>query len=381
MKRRVAFIVSADMTVKAFLLGHLTAVAKQFDLTVMANTADRELLSGHGIDGTLLPVSIVRPISPLADLKACWRLFCHFRQQRFDGIVSVTPKAGLLSILAAATARIPVRIHIFTGQVWATRRGPMRLLLKSLDRLIAMLATDILADSESQRQFLITQGVVSAGKSRVLASGSISGVDLQRFRPDPVARAEIRAALGIAPEQVVMLFLGRLNRDKGVLDLAAAFSRLAGRYPDARLLFVGPDEGGLREEIRALCPDVAGRLDFVDYTTQPERYMAAADLFCLPSYREGFGSVVIEAAAVGIPAVASRIYGLTDAIVDGTTGLLHAPGDVGQLVDCLAALVGSTDLRRRHAEAALERVGQEFPAERLTGALLGYLQDRLEERA
>lgn len=374
---KIAVVVSADMTIKAFLLGHLKALASCFETSVLVNTGDLSVLSRYQIPARVLPVRIVRPIRPFADLLALFEIIRYFRRYRFDGIFSVTPKAGLLSMMAGAITRIPVRIHIFTGQVWATKRGPMRFLLKSIDSLTAILATDILVDSESQRQFLISEGVVSAQKSQVLASGSISGVDLQRFRPNQAAWLEIRRELGVAPGQVLLVFIGRLNRDKGVLDLAAAFSRLAAQHPSACLLFVGPDEGYLREEIRALCASVSGRLHFVDYTHQPENYMAAADVFCLPSYREGFGSVVIEAAAVGVPAVASRIYGLTDAVIDGQTGLLHAPGDICELVECLGEMVDSADLRRRCSVAAQERVEKEFSAERLTAALLAYVCERL----
>lgn len=377
MKCSLAFVVSADMTVKAFLVKHLTAIGENFQLTVMANSSDRELLSREGISGCLQPVSIVRPINLLADLAACLDLYFRFKRHRFGGIVSVTPKAGLLSMLAGFMAGIPVRIHVFTGQVWVTRRGPMRLLLKSMDRLIARFATEVLVDSNTQRQFLIAEGIVSPSKSRVLASGSISGVDLQRFKPDALARDDIRRQLGIDEESELLLFLGRLNIDKGVLDLAHAFHAIADRCLKAHLVFVGPDEGGLRDEIRQICASFLHRLHFVDYTPLPEKYMAAADVFCLPSYREGFGSVIIEAAAVGVPAVASKIYGLTDAVIDEKTGLLHAPRDVAELSAALLKLIDSAELRRQYALAAHLRVVDEFSSERVTEALLDYLKSRL----
>lgn len=378
MKPNLAFVVSADMTIKAFLVRHLVAIGKKFELTVMANTDDHALLAREGISGHLQRVSIVRPINLLADLKACLDLFLHFRRLDLDGIVSVTPKAGLLSMLAGFMAGIPVRIHIFTGQVWVTRRGPMRHVLKFMDKLIARLATDILVDSETQRQFLIAEGVVSQGKSSVLASGSISGVDLLRFKPDLPARDQVRQELGLRDENVILLFLGRLNRDKGVLDLAQAFDAIALACPKAELLFVGPDEGALRAEIRHLCASHLSRVHFVDYTSLPEKYMAAADVFCLPSYREGFGSVIIEAAAVGVPAVASRIYGLTDAVLEGSTGLLHPPGNASELSAGLKLLIDSAELRQQYAHAARLRVANEFSSERVTAALLEYLNGRLE---
>lgn len=376
-QRKLAVVVAAEMTIKAFLLGHLSALATRFSISVFGNFDNPSLLADSGVAGGLLSVKIARQISPIEDFFALLSLIGHFRRGNFDAVFSVTPKAGLLSMLAGVIAGVPIRIHVFTGQVWVTRRGAMRLLLKSLDRLTAYFATDVLADSESQRQFLIAEGVVSSRKSRVLASGSISGVNLQRFRADRSARTEIRSELGIGENEVLLLFLGRLNRDKGVLDLADAFRGIATRSPVVHLLYVGPDEGGMREAVSATCRDFAARLHFVDYTSVPEKYMAAADVFCLPSYREGFGSVVIEAAAVGVPAIASRIYGLTDAVLEGVTGLLHHPGNVSELADALLRMTESSELRRQYADAALARVVEEFAAERLTNALLEYIELRV----
>ena len=171
-------------------------------------------------------------------------------------------------------------------------------------------------------------------------------MDPARFRRDPAARRAIRRSLAIPARAVTLLFVGRLHRDKGVLDLACAFARLADRRPDIHLLIVGPDEQNLTDAVRALCSRHQGRLHFSGFTGTPELLMAASDILCLPSYREGFGSVIIEAAAVGLPAVASRIYGVTDAVVDGETGLLHDPADVRGMVAQMERLVSDPELRR-----------------------------------
>ena len=158
----------------------------------------------------------------------------------------------------------------------------------------------------------------------------------------------------------MLLFVGRLNRDKGVLDLAKAFAAVAAELPDVHALVVGPDEEGLRPAFERLCATHGERLHFLDYTTRPEDVMAAGDVLCLPSYREGFGSVVIEAAAAGLPAVASRIYGLVDAVVDGRTGLLHEPGDIADLTACLRQVAASAGLRCALGSAARDRVVRDF---------------------
>ena len=135
----------------------------------------------------------------------------------------------------------------------------------------------------------------------VLGHGSVNGVDALRFRPDTVARERVRSQAGVPPQSVVFLYLGRFSKDKGLLDLARAFARTAREVPGAWLMLVGPDEDGIAQEIRTSCGGAAERLCILGHTSEPEQFMAAADVFVLPSYREGFGSVILEAAAAAVP--------------------------------------------------------------------------------
>lgn len=367
-RKRLCVVVAAEITVTSFLLGHLRALAERYDLTLVVNTRDPALLGRHGIRGDTVPVAIQRDIDPLRDAAALAALTRLFRACRFDAVHSYTPKAGLLAMLAARIARVPVRTHTFTGQVWATRTGAARAVLKTADRLTAAAATTVLADSLSQCDFLVSEGVVRKGRVGTLGAGSISGVDLERFKPDAESRRAIRAEHGIPPAATVFLFVGRLKRDKGILDLARAFSLHSARHPGSVLLVVGPDEEGLSGEVERMAG--AGRVILVPFTPYPERYMAAADVLCLPSHREGFGVVVIEAAAAGLPALASRIYGVTDAVLEGTTGLLHAPGAVEEIAAALDHLVKDPEQRRTLGERARRRAGSEFSKERVTGELV-----------
>lgn len=367
---RVALVVTSTLTVRWFLLEHIRTLARSFAVTLIVNNDAPELAA-------LLPCRIVslrleRDIAPLADLLALLGLFRLFRRQHFDLVHSITPKAGLLAMLAAWFARVPRRLHTFQGEVWVTRRGAMRWLLKNLDRLVARLATDLLVVSGSERKFLIAAGVIPAAKSRVLNHGSISGVDCERFKPDSGARAALRAEFGIPADAPVFLFVGRLKRDKGVLDLARAYAARAREDAACRLLIVGPDEDGLLPEIEQICAACRSRLRVAGLSAVPERYMAASDVLCLPSYREGFPVTIIEAAAAGLPTIGSRIYGISDAIVEGETGLLFDAGDVQQLALCMRILGGDTSLRRRMARSARERALRDFPQEHLTAALLGH---------
>jgi len=370
MKRRVCVVAASEMTVKTFLAPHLRAMQSEYDVTLVVNTSNHHLLTDLGVEGHLAAVRIERPISPWRDAAALCALYRLIRRQRFDIVHSFTPKAGLLAMAAAWLARTPIRIHTFTGQVWATRRGLVRSILRALDAAIARMATITIADSASQRDVLIREGVLSGESSTVLEKGSVSGVDTRTFRPDPEARAAVRARLNIPAADQVLLFVGRLTIDKGVHDLASAFHTIACGRRDVRLIFVGPDEAGQHSAIAAACAPYANRVHFLEFTDRPQDVMAASDVLCLPSYREGFGTVVIEAAACALPAVASQIYGIVDAVENGRTGLLHAPGDVLALVEQLHRLVADPDLRRSLGAAARERVARDFRVDRLTAALL-----------
>jgi len=371
-KPRVCFVVATEITVTAFLLDQIRTAAKTHDVCVALNTRNNAFLAPYEINVEVVPVAIERKIKPLADLAALFALYRLFCARRFDLIHSVSPKAGLLAMLAGFLAGVPRRLHVFTGQVWVTRRGLSRFFLKSLDRLLAALATHLLADSPSQRDFLVADGVVTATKCTVLGKGSISGVNTARFQPDAAARDMVRLELEVPADGVLFLYLGRLNRDKGIADLAAAFANLCRSRDDIWLALVGPDEENMATLARQLCGAHADHLRLVDYTNTPQRYMAAADVFCLPSYREGFGTVVIEAAACGVAAIASRIYGLTDAVIDAETGLLHAAGDVAAIETMMARLAGDRALRQRLGAAARNRACADFAMPVLTSALLVF---------
>ena len=375
----ICVVTTTPLIVNFFLRGILAALASRYDVTLILNLDESHKPNLQGIDLRVIPVRIERKISLFRDFAALARLVGIFMSHDFRVVHSVAPKAGLLAMIAAWIARVPTRIHTFQGEIWAARGGFTRLLLKSADRIVVRLATHLLVVSRSEQEFLIEQGILAPARSRVLASGSISGVDVARFRADPEARARIRRDFGVTDTDVLFLFLGRIARDKGVLDLASAFAGVATELPHVRLLIVGPDEDGIQQQIRARAGAALAKLRFSGITDAPEQVLAAADVICLPSYREAFGMVILEAAAMGIPAVASRIYGITDALVEGETGLLHEASNPLDLASQMKKLAENPGLRRALGEAAHARVHREFRSERVIGELLRFYEGAMPD--
>jgi lipopolysaccharide/colanic/teichoic acid biosynthesis glycosyltransferase len=243
--------------------------------------------------------------------------------------------------------------------------------------LIARLATDRLADSPSQREFLVSEGIAPTSAIGVLGKGSVGGVDLATFKPDSAVRNAVRKRLGVQSQEVLLLFVGRLTRDKGVLDLAQAFRSVADEHSPVRLVIVGPDEESLRPAISSACGLHINRVQFFEQTDRPQDFMAAADVLCLPSYREGIGVVILEAAGCGVPAVASRIYGIVDAVEEGRTGLLHQAGDVAAMTTELLRVARDGKLRQSLGSAARQHAEREFGVDRMVAAHLSFYSEAL----
>jgi len=347
-----------------------------YSITLITNLKEQgDLLDWVPDNVEIIDVPICREINLTSDLKVLFLLMRFFYKSNFSLVHSVSPKAGLLAMLASFMTKVPVRLHTFTGQVWATKHGIGRKLLRWLDRLINALATIVLIDSHSQQDFLIENKVVKKTSSIVLGEGSISGVDLDRFRADPIAREQVRLDLATPDNFIVFLFLGRIKKEKGILELAEAFSRVNKKYKNTALWIVGPDEDSLRPKLEKITG-----IRLIPFTNSPEKYMTASDVLCLPSHREGFGSVIIEAGACGIPSIGSNIYGLNDAIVDGETGILISLKSVNELESAMGLLVNDRKLRQKMGKAACERSARKFSQDILMEQLVDLYKDLLQGR-
>lgn len=380
-RRRICIVATVPYAIKYFMRAHIEVLKSDYDLLLVSSGCVEDFAELTGPHVAFKPISIERKVSISNDLKSLINLWRLFRTEKFDFVHSITPKAGLLTMLAARVAGVPLRFHIFTGQVWATRCGMQRFLLKLFDRLMVMNATTVLADSHSQRSFLIENKIVKPDKIRVLAQGSVAGVNLTRFKYNEGHRQQVRLEHQIPSDAVTFIFLGRLNHDKGLSDLSKAFASAATINNSIHLFIVGPDEENIEVELDQLKKQFPGRVHRATFTDFPEIYMSAADVICLPSYREGFGSVIIEAAAIGLPAIASRIYGITDAVEEDVTGILHLPGSVQEITEAMLKLASDETFRRQMGAAARKRANDKFSEGTVTKALSEFYLDMFNKMA
>lgn len=380
---KICFVATVPYVVNAFLRDHLTALSEHFLVTIV--TSNDNALAPLDLPPQICVVRIrlYRQPALLKDIRAFFFLWRFFLHERFLSVHSVTPKAGLLGMAAAFLARVPNRLHHFTGQVWATRSGLQRKFYKTCDRLIAALATRTFTDGHAQAAFLASEGVTK-GNVAVLGPGPICGIDMQRFYPDAVRKVEMRRRLSIPPDAVVVLFVGRLHREKGLWELVQAME-LLGHESGLILLLVGPsDDADLVRRLDALPQAVQSIIRRTGGVPDPECYMQAADIFVLPSHREGFGMVVLEAAACGLPAIVSDIYGLRDAVEDGVTALKVPVNAPDALAAAIHRLAENEDLRASMSHAALQRVATSFTRERITNtwlSLYAEIEGRAEARS
>lgn len=316
-------------------------------------------------------VPMRRSISPVSDLLALVRLWVLLRKLRPDIVDAHTPKAALLGMVAARLAGVPVRIYHVHGLRFATCRGLRRRVLRSTERIASRLATRILHVSHSNAAAFLEERLGPPAKVTVLLHGSINGVDTSRFRPaSDEVRTKARRALGIPPDAMVVGFVGRLGREKGLLELADAWRSLREEMGSLRLLLVGPPEPNDPIPDRVLAELRAHqRVHLFGFDRDTPKYFQAMDVLALPTYREGFPVVPLEAAASALPVVATRVPGCDEAVLDGVTGTLTEPRDTVGLTNALRAYLRDASLRRRHGTAGLERVLRDFQPEALWRAL------------
>ncbi len=352
---RMCIMTTAPITLVFFYKGLLDYfVDKGFEITVITSP-DKQFINKLSPRVQYVYIPMIRGISPLKDLWALIRLIGVLKNKRFDIIQYCTPKAAFLGSIASWLCRIPVRLYLMWGIYYTSQAGLLRIVMKMIEKLSCFFSTHISPDSFGNYYFAINEGLCSAGKISVVGEGSASGIDLDRFNPDRLQdkRVEIRKSLNIHSGSIVVGFIGRLCRDKGINELVLVFEELAKKNVALYLLLVGPMEAEIHEFEKSVQYMLQYNQNIlrVGYQDKPEEFLAAMDIFVLPSYREGFGSVNIEASAMSLPVVSTDTPGTRSSVLDSETGLLVPAKSVDRLKEALETLIDNKGLRERMGKA------------------------------
>jgi len=352
----------------AFLRGQL-AFMKRRGLEPHVVTAPGERLAVIAEEGAgIHAVPMTRAITPFRDVMALARLIRIFRRIRPDIVHAHTPKGGLLGMLGAYLAGVPVRVYHMRGLPMMGASGIRRWLLATAERVSCALAHRVICVSQSLAAVATEAGLCHPAKLVVIGKGSGQGVDASgRFNPDRLpadVRGRTRDWLGIPREATVVGFVGRLVREKGIVELAEAWLTLRERWPSLHLLLVGPFEPHdpiPADVVDRLKSDPRIHLAGENWDTPP--LYSVMDIVAFPSYREGFPNVPLEAAAMGLPVVATRVTGCVDAVVDGETGRLVPVRDAARLAEAIQGYLQDGERRHRHGLEGRQRVLRDFRPE------------------
>lgn len=353
-----------------FLRGQLEFLNREFEVVAVADDSGvlQEVAEREGVRTIAVPMR--REISIAADCRSLVALYKLFRRERPHIVHSNTPKASLLSMVAAWAARVPHRIYLVTGLRFETTHGILRFILKTMERITCLCATKVIPEGDGVKDTLRRESITRKPLQKI-HHGNINGIDLEHYArtPEVVQRAtEIRNG----SEDFTFIFIGRMVRDKGINELVAAFDRLNREIPATKLLLVGKFE----DELDPVLPETKqmiennSKIEFAGYQNDVRPFLLASDVAVLPSYREGFPNVVIQAGAMGLAQIVTDINGCNEVVVDGRNGLIIPKQNEEALYEAMRRLATERELTARMAASAREMVATRFRQEDVWGELL-----------
>lgn len=377
-RKKIIRTSTVSTSLNTFCRGTLRRLAQTYDV-VAVSTPDDELHEMAQREGVrVVGVAMRRPISPLHDLRSLLRLIRVFRRERPDMVHSITPKAGLLSMIAAWVCRVPVRLHTFTGLVFPTATGLKKKILMLTDRITCACATHIVPEGEGVKNDLINYGITRK-PLRVLGYGNVRGVDMQHYSrtPEVMAAAQPIMRSGV----FTFVFVGRVVRDKGINELVEAFVRLHQAEPATRLILVGWFEDNL-DPVSDQTKQAIERCDAIEAVgsqSDVRPWLAAADALVFPSYREGFPNVVIEAGALDLPSIVTDINGSREIIVHGKNGIIVPPRNAQALLQAMTQFVQNPQATQAMAANARQMIASRFEKSFVEQCLMDYYKEILGE--
>lgn len=350
---KIIIATTVPQSLDTFLRGVFLDLSKKYEVIALSSP-EIELNFIHDREKVrTISVPMNRHISIIKDCVALWRMMCVFMREKPTMVHSLTPKAGLLCMLAAWITRVPVRIHTFTGLVFPSSTGLQRRLLMLTDSITCACATNVIPEGEGVKSDLLSYGITKK-PMRVLGYGNVRGVDMKLYSRRPEVQ---QLAKAIEDKSFFsFLFVGRVVRDKGVNELIASFERLSTEAFNTRLWLIGPFEDSLDP-----ISDQARRVIFTNpniiylgsmFDDELLAYYAASDCLVLPSYREGFPNTVLEAGAMGLPAIVTDINGSREIISEGENGLIIPPRDEDALYFAMKKMINNEKARKYMASNA-----------------------------
>jgi glycosyltransferase involved in cell wall biosynthesis len=381
MRPKICIVTTVSLSIKLFYPDQIRALQNAgFDVTVLC-ASDPELpaLLPQGV--RYLSVELTRSMNPWKDLKCLLQLWGIFRREQFAIIQYSTPKGSLLGALAAWLARCPIRIYILWGLYYIGTAGFNRWLLKTFEKIICRISTHILPISHDMIGFLESEGLAQRRKCRVMMHGSACGIDLDRVDPQKwsTQRDIIRNQYNIPKDAVVIGTVARLTGDKGINELVQAFDTISKSSPNAYLVLVGDQE--LKDRLQPATEHIIAqnaRIRAVGWQNNPLPFYAAMDIFCLPTYREGFGEVNLEAQAMELPVVSTDTIGPRESVHNGMTGFLVKVTSSEALLEPLRTLIADPELRTRMGKAGRQRVREQFDRKDIVRAVVEHRQSLVQ---